>query len=301
MPQTEPQASKTFCFCTYASDAIYRSLAKELLNDMKKFAPGIPCIVFTDKPSDFGEFKTIDDILIFKHRQQGVLCYHERRFAIAKALTLFDSCMYLDADLRICAPIPPDMQWLPGITARSCTRMIKHIRERIDAAGTARSTAIKNFEFYRNMADRLNLDIEADNITFVNEFLFVVTRDAGKEIEWLKLWGKLSLYAELSHHHKHPAFAMGLAAAKVGFPIRHDVMQGIDFFDDRIERVRIAKGESDPNAKSAYFETQKRLENPQYSILQKALIKISKRIEYYFHSIRLKVTTLNDDSNFYRQ
>jgi hypothetical protein len=143
------------------------------------------------------------------------------------------------------------------------------------------------------------LDLEADQVKFINEFLFVVTRDAGREVEFLKQWEKLAIYAELNGLHNDPAFAMGLAATKVGFPVRNDVMEGLDFFDDRIEAVRIAQGQSDPEAKKVYFEMQKKLEYPHRSIPQKIMRKIGKSIEYGYHSSRLKTTSLLKDFDFY--
>lgn len=290
------QQNIDFCFCTFASGKLYRDLVKNLIGDFKKYAPGIPVILLTDKPSDFHD-RHNDNLVILGHKRQGILSYHERRFAIAYALSKFNSCMYLDADVRICAPIPDKMLWSPGITARSCTSLNKHFRERLDKTDPPRPNLLKEFIFYKDTAQKLGLDLEKDPMTFVNEFLFVVTRDNGKEVEFLEQWQKLALYAELNKYHKHPAYAIGLAAAKVGFPIRHDTMDGLDFFDDRIEKVRIAKGQSDPDAKKQYFEDQKTIELSNSSILDKIIKKISKKIEYTYHSLRLKLTVNIDDLN----
>ena len=286
-----------FCFCTFAAGSIYRSLVKNLVSDIEKYAPGTPFILFTDKPS---EFSNNSHVLVFKHKRQGISFHYERRFAIAKALSMFNSCMYLDADVRICAPVSQDIiarEWLPGITARSCTSMTKHFRTLInDSPQTSR---VRNFEVTKKMALKLNLDLEADQITFIHEFLFVVTRDAGREIEFLKQWEKLATYSELHGIYNAPAFAMGLAATKVGFPVRHDVMEGLDFFDDRIEAVRIAKGQSDTEAKKVYFEMHKKLEYPHRSISKKIMRKIGKFIDYGYYSTRLKLTTFIEDFDFY--
>jgi hypothetical protein len=288
---------KHFCLCTFAAGPIYRSLVKNLVSDIEKYAPGTPLILFTDKPS---EFSNNSHFLVFKHRRQGVLCYHERRFAIAKALSMFNSCMYLDADVRICAPVSQDIvarEWLPGITARSCTSMTKHFRTLLNDSHPP--SMVRKFEFTKKMARKLDLDLEADQVPFINEFLFVVTRDAGREVEFLEQWGKLATYCELNGIHNDPAFAMGLAATKVGFAVRHDVMEGLDFFDDRIEAVRIAKGQSDPEAKKVYFEMQKKLEYPHRSTPQKIMRKLGKFIDYGYQSTRLKTTTLLKDFDFY--
>jgi hypothetical protein len=285
-----------FCFCTLAFGRTYRYLAKELAKDLEQYASGIPTIIFTDKVSDF---KAHPNVLAFNHKRRGVLTYHERRFAIAKALTMANSCMYLDADIRICAPVPRNMQWLPGLTARSCTSMKKHVRERLNKADCPDSKAVKVVETYNKMAERIGLDPEDDRIRFINEFLFVITKDSGREMEFLDLWGRLAFYAELLGMHKHPTYAMGLAAVKTGFSVRHDVMEGLDFFDDRIEKVRIANGQSDPAAKQKYFEVQRKIEQRDRSLLDKATDKTSRFFRYCYHMSRLKATTFLSDSDFY--
>ncbi|MBD2057451.1 hypothetical protein H6F88_15720 [Oculatella sp. FACHB-28] len=284
------------CFCTLAFGDTYRSLAKELAKDLEQYAPDVPFVLFTDKVS---EFKAHKNVLAFGHRRRGVLLYHERRFAIAKALTMANSCMYLDADVRICAPVPRNIQWLPGLTARSCSSMNKHIRERLNKTDPPDPKAVKVVETYKKMAHKVGVDPEDDQIRFINEFLFVITKDSGREIEFLDLWGRLALYAELLGMHKHPTYAMGLAAVKTGLHIRHDVMEGLDFFDDRIEKVRIANGQSDPAAKQKYFETQQKVEQRYRSLPHKAIDKISRFFRHHYHTTRLKITTYVSDSNFY--
>lgn len=285
-----------FCFCTLAFGRTYRYLAKELAKDLEQYASGIPIVIFTNKVSDF---KAHPNVLAFNHRRRGVLPYHERRFAIAKALDIANSCMYLDADVRICAPVPRNVQWLPGLTARSCTSMKKHVRGRLNQAVSPDPKAVKVVETYNKMAERIGIDPEDDRIKFINEFLFVVTKDSGREMEFLDLWGRLAFYAELLGMHKHPTYAMGLAAVKTGFPVRHDVMEGLDFFDDRIEKVRIANGQSDPTAKQKYFEVQQKVEQRYRSLPYKAIDKVSRFFRYRYHMARLKATTFLSDPDFY--
>lgn len=286
---------KDFCICTYVAGKTYRSLAKNLIGDLAKYAPEIPFIIYTDKPKDFENYS---NVLVFGHKRQGVLYYHERRFAIQKALSMFKSCMYIDSDVRICAPIP-HREWLPGITARSCSDMVKHFQERIHKTDKPSVTAMKKFELFKKMANKLDVNINKEKITWVNEFLFVVTKDSGKEEEFLQKWEKISIYAEVNGLHKHPAYAMGLAATKANFEIRHDVMEGVEFFDDRIEKIRISKGQATAEDKLEFFETQNNIENPRNSIFQKIVEKVNKSVEYLYHSMRLKVTTMLSDYNFY--
>jgi hypothetical protein len=292
------QSELNFCFCTLAFGNIYRALAKELVQDLEKHAPGIPVVLFTDKPRDFKAYK---NVLVFNHQRRGILLFHERRFAIAKALSMANSCIYLDADVRICAPVPKDMKWLPGLTARSCTSMNKRFQKRLAEGDSPRPDVVKILQVYKKMAEKIGIDPEDDRTIWINEFLFVVTKDSGRELEFLDHWGRLALYAELNGMHKHPAYAIGLAAVKVGFPIHYDVMEGLDFFDDRIEKVRIKNGQSDPAAKQKYFETQEKIEQRYCSLPYRAIDKITRPLRRRYHTTRLQATTLLTDFDFYHR
>lgn len=291
-------AERNFCFCTFTSGATYRALTKLLARDLEKYAPEISFIILTDKPDDFSQHK---NVCAFEHKRQAISYHHERRFAIAKSLEKFHSCMYLDADLRICAPVPQNMNWLPGITARSCTYMINHIKEQIDKKDPPRPQALDDFKFYKKMARKVGLDIETDRVMYLNEFLFVVTRDDGKELEFLKYWDKLAIYSALNGHFEDPGFPIGMAAKKAGLELRLDRMDGLDFFDDRVEKIRISKGQSDLASKKEYFDAQYRIENSQRPFLQKMIGKIRKTVDFYYRSIRLNIVTALEDFNFYHR
>ncbi|MEO1377639.1 MAG: hypothetical protein AAFW70_25845 [Cyanobacteria bacterium J06635_10] len=86
------QESK-FCFCTLALGTNYCNLALELAKDLKKHGPTISLIILTDQPHKFSQ---VENVLAFRHRQQSIGCYHDKRFAIAKALSLFNSCIFID-------------------------------------------------------------------------------------------------------------------------------------------------------------------------------------------------------------
>lgn len=120
------QSEKNFCFCTLALGKKYSALASLLAKDIEIYSPNTSFIILTDHPEEFSKYR---QVLVFKHEQQGVKCYHDKRFAIAKALSLFNSCIFIDSDMRILASVPEDMQWLltPGISARACMDMPKKI------------------------------------------------------------------------------------------------------------------------------------------------------------------------------
>ncbi len=293
MPSEEPG----FCFCTLAFGKKYRALALLLANDLTKYAPHTNFVVLTDNEEDFRHHP---HILAFKHRQQSVKCYHDKRFAIAQALSLFNSCIYIDADMRILAPVPQDLEWtrVPGITARVCEVMTKKY-DRV-LAGIFDAKLEREFKVTQKAAQKLNLEFPNQEIKFVYEYLFAVTKDSGKEIEFIKQWENIAHYFELNGLYDSEGNAIGLAAAKADLPVRWGEMPGIDFFKDRTELVRIQKGESDMKEMSIYFEQQKMLEYPQYSLWEKISLKLSQRLGYMYNLLRVRIVTLKNFNFYYR-
>ncbi|MDJ0730552.1 MAG: hypothetical protein QNJ33_11240 [Crocosphaera sp.] len=282
MSNMEQKGKSKICFGTLALGENYRSLAKLLSKDIEKYSPNTPLIVLTDKPQDFANDA---NVLAFKHRQQSVGCYHDKRFVIEKGLSLFDSCIFIDADMRILAPIEEKLEWQPGITAHTVwTNILKHNKNQFE------------IKLLSRMAEKLNLNLE--EISFVHECLFVVTKDSGKEQEFLRQWDRIAPFFELNGFYRGEGNTIGLAAAQAEFNIRRDPIEKIVFFKDKIEHNRIKKGEVNQKDKIDYFKIQRNLEYPQYNILQKIIRKISKILGYFSRIFSLRIKTLNN-VNFY--
>ena len=277
-------SSSKICFGTLALGENYRALAKVLAKDIEKYAPKIPFVVLTDKPQQFANHA---NVLAFKHRQQSVGCYHDKRFVIAKGLSLFDSCIFIDADMRILAPIEQELEWQPGITAHTVwTNILKHNKNEFE------------IKLLSRMAEKLNLNLE--EISFVHECLFVVTKDSGKEQEFLKQWDRIAPYFELNGFYRGEGHTIGLAAAKADFEIRRDRIENIIFFKDKIEHNKIKKGQAKKEDKLDYFKIQKKLEYPQEAILSKASKKLTKILNYFYLSLQLRLRTLTKYNFYYR-
>lgn len=278
------QSNRDFCFCTLALGKNYRALALELAKDIEKYSPSTIFLILTDRPDDF---KNIDNVVAFKHQPESIKFYHDKRFVIEKAMLFFNTCIFLDADMRILEPIPNNIEWLPGITARTGSNIIKHNQRKNENLKTIDKVAKK-------------LDLDLDRVKFVHEFLFVVKRDRGKELEFLKQWETIGRYFELKGIYAGEGNAIGLAAAKANFPVRFDSIDRFAFFKDRIEQVRIKQGQVNAKDKLLYFEKQKQLEFPKYSIVEKILIKLNKQLGFLFRLLRLKIISLNDLGFYYR-
>jgi hypothetical protein len=286
-----------FCFCSLALGDNYRALAKELAKDLEQYSPKIPLILFTDHPKDFEQHS---NVIAYKHQQQSVGCYHDKRVVLQEAIRLFKACIFIDADMRILSPVPEDLPWLlvPGITAKACESFNKRYSKVV--AGIDTPKMAREYDFVQQAATKFGLDHRSEKVQFVYEYLFSLTRDSGKEVEFLKQWEVMAPYFELNGIYDGEGAAIALAAAKVGLTIRRDPMQGLNFFKERIERSKIHKGESSMEQMAVFFERQKKLEYPQRSLLQRAILKFKKRTGRFYRQVRLRVTTLKNYNLYYR-
>ncbi|MEH2276666.1 MAG: hypothetical protein V7K40_18225 [Nostoc sp.] len=280
-------SQQQFCFCTLALGKVYRGLASLLAKDLELYSPNTAFIVLTDNPQEFSKYP---QVLAFQHQQQGVKCYHDKRFAIAKALSLFNSCIFIDSDMRILAPIPEYIEWLlePGISARACMDMPKKFAKALTKTDKYFS---KEIEVIKKAAQFLNLDPECENVTFVHEYLFSVTKSAGKEIEFLETWEILAKYFELNGVYEGEGNAIGLAAYKAGLPVRWSEMSGISFFNNKTELIKIQKGQSNMDEMLTYFQEHGKLAHPKRSTLEKIVFKLSKAIMHVYRAIKYRVVT----------
>lgn len=266
------------CFGTLALGDNYRALAQLLANDLETYSPTTPLVVLTDKPQAFADHA---NILAFKHRQQSVGCYHDKQFVIAKGLSLFDTCIFIDADMRILAPIEQALDWPPGITAHTVwTNILKHNKNKFE------------IKLLSRMAEKLDLNLE--EISFVHECLFVVTKDSGKEQEFLRQWEKIAPYFELNGFYRGEGHTIGLAAAKSGLTIKQDTFDTIAFFKDKLEIHKLKKDKQPSEKILKLIEIQKKYEYPHKTLLTKVINKIQQKINYlYCFTYLIIVTTKN--------
>lgn len=290
-------SSSTFCFATLAFGANYQALVRELLaKDLERYAPGVPLLILTNNPS---EFKDCTNAIVVEH-QQRLYCDNDKVFLIKTALGKFDTCVCIDADMRLIGAFPQDLEFQPGITARSCDQLLHHIQARVDRTEIPRPDQMRYLEQVRKVAQKLELNLESDPVKFVHEFLFVVRRDSGKELQVLELAEMIARYLELHGTLVGVGAALGMAAAKVGFPVRHSEMPGVQFFDDRIEKIRISKGQSAPAASTHYFEHLRKIKNPPRSFFENLILRIGRGIARWQRRNRIKQEAAKNPSFYYQ-
>ncbi|MEM8640447.1 MAG: hypothetical protein AAGG51_16760 [Cyanobacteria bacterium P01_G01_bin.54] len=271
-------------------------MAKLLAQDLEKFAPGHLFIICTDIPA---LFKDSSNVLVIRHSCRGVLPLHERRFAIFHALETAFSVMYIDSDVRICAPVPETLNFQPGLTARSCGNLQKHMKIQFEKASKSpipsklhreKLSKLHRKKYVVNkMSQRAGIDITHPDLKFINEFLFVVTKDEGRELEFLNNWGDLAIYADTLGLHGNPTYAMALAANKSNFSIHRSKMIGLDFFDDRVERIRISKGQSSQDSKAEYFRQQESIEQEKEGSLNMVKRSTLRNSRLLYNRIRVRL------------
>ncbi len=238
-----------YCFCTLALGKPYNALANLLAEDIARHAPHTKLVLLTDRPQNFTQ---LPQVIAIKHQQQGVKCYHDKRFAIEQALVRFNACIFLDSDMRILESVPEQLDWLvPGIKARACFSMIKKFVA--VEAGTADKRLNQEFHLAKEATQNLGLDLNAESLQFVHEYLFAITKDNGKEEMFIHQWGKLAQRYEQSGIYDAEGYAIGLAAAKAGITIQWDEMPGIEFFNNKIEQVKIRQGQVSADTTASYF------------------------------------------------
>ncbi|MCG6136574.1 MAG: hypothetical protein MET45_18355 [Nostoc sp. LLA-1] len=272
--------AEKFCFCTLAVGNRYRTHALMLARDIQKHSPKTSFIVLTDQPHDFEKYP---HVIALKHRLQSIKGYHDKRFVLAKALKLFNTCIYLDSDVRILGKVPDDIEWLPGITARTGCNILKH------NAGIKHNKALP---IIKKVAQKLDVNLEETQ--WFHEFMFVVKKQDGAEVKFLQLWQTISYFFEMQGIYAGEGNVMGLAASLSGLTVKFDSEDKFPFFKDNIEKVRIKKGQSTLKDKQIYFDTHKKIEYPEYSIWRKAINKLIEKAVFIYRLFRLRTFTKQD-------
>ena len=276
-------SNTTYCFCTLALGQNYRNLALTLAQDLAQYAPSIQIVILTDRPQ---AFQHCPNVLAFDHQQQTLGCYHDKQFVLKRSLSLFEACIFVDADMRILAAIPAGLVWQPGITAKIVwANIVKHNKNEFEIG------------LLRKVAQKLGLKLE--DISFVHECLFVVARDQGKELEFLDQWAKISAYLEMWGHCRGEGSTIGLAAAKVGLTIRRDELEPICFFKDKIASSAVA-GPMAQQQRAQLLAHQKALEYPDRSLFVRVIGKLRKVIYYQIRLMGLRIAALKNIEFYYR-
>lgn len=289
MENVNPQ-ERQICFCTLALGEKYCKFAMDLVQDLEKYSPDKQILILTDKPNFFQNQK---NVLIFKHEPRTVYQYYDKIYVIEKALSLYESCVFLDSDVRIIDRVPQDLEVLPGITADSCYSIYKLYNNMYKKG----ETADRNWQLISTVANKLNINL--DDVKFVWEYLFFIKKSSQTE-EFINLWRKIGSFYELNGRFGGEGESMGLAAAKLNIPVNYDYAKQIPFFKKRVEVHKISQGKAKREDKLPYLERYYQLKYPQKHIVYKALDRVQGKVGVFIRSLRLRLNTLRDFDFYYR-
>ena len=266
---------QNYCFCTLAIGHKYRQLASLLAEDIRKYAPSKKLFILTDK-AEF--FKNYDNVITQNYKPVSVKFYNDKRLVIQYCLEQFESCVYLDANIRIVDKVPEKLNFCEGIVAYSCCSMVKH--------KTTFSSLNDKFEKIKEVCSLLDLDL--DNVKFLNEYFFYVSKNE-KLDSFLKYWEKLAGYFENYGFYSGEGDCIGIASAKADFPIYYDYDKKITFFKDSVELSRKKKKQKTMDNLEYYLDIQRRIEYPKRSLVQKIADKLAQKYGMFYRLIKLKM------------
>ncbi|MEA5593470.1 hypothetical protein [Rivularia sp. UHCC 0363] len=201
----------SLCYTTLAIGYEYNKYAQLLAKDIFKLSPDVPIVILSDRPHIFFEYP---NVIAVKHNIQSVGIFHDKLCCIEKCLENYDCCIFMDADCRLIENMAISRNWKPGLTAKTHWSLTKHITPNVLAGKK---------ELKRRLAYEVakELEIIIDNCNFIYEAIFIIRKDNGKEVEFLKIWKQIRDYFESNGIFDGEGVAMGLAAHKASLEIYH--------------------------------------------------------------------------------
>jgi hypothetical protein len=191
------------CFCSLAIGRKYHLMVLDLAKGIAKNCPKASLVILTEKPK---VFSGQSNILAFKHRQRGTLFpYHDKVFVVEKALSLFNTAIFVDADTRVIGSLRVSQEWEPGMHSLHHEDLIEHVNKYCP----------QRLGYIKKIATKLNIDTK--KAEFIGEALFVVSRDSGKEDKFIYYWKKIADYLQLKKIVAGAGNTMALAAVKAGW------------------------------------------------------------------------------------
>lgn len=275
-----------YCFCTLAVGDRYRQHAALLAQDLLQYAPQVPLLLLSDQPDDFQAFSNVQAIL---HHLQSVKGYYDKRFVLMAALERFESCLFVDADVRVLGPLPEQMGFLPGIVARYGCGTIKHNSE---------SKVRPAFELIQTVAQALQLDLT--EVLWFHEFMFMITRQKGKEKDFFQAWEAIAHYFQSQGIYDGVGNVMGLAAASSGFDIHFQRRDFFPAFKDNVQKfnssAKTAAISATPgNATNEFvdeFKLQAEIEYPQRSLHQKISHRLTVQTAFTYRLLKFRLQAI---------
>ena len=198
------------CYTSLALGRLYNQHALQLAKDIALFSPKIPFVALTDRPH---LYKNLNGVLAIKHTPQSVGIYHDKLFCIKESLSRFNTCIFLDADCRLLGDFAQSRQWKPGITAKSCCSLQKHLTR------NSKPQTVKAYELACQVAQFYRLNLE--DARFVIEIAFIVSHIEDSISVFIQTWEEIRDTFESQGIFNGEGMAIALAALRSQLPIYH--------------------------------------------------------------------------------
>jgi hypothetical protein len=277
--------NREYCFCTLAIGKVYQDFALVLAEDLKKYAPEVESIVLTDNPKAF-EGKS--NVRAFPHKPVSCKIYHDKKYAIVKALSLYESCIFLDANIRIKDKVPDDINFQKGLVAYSCFSLSKLFSKEKECNPSYDKYTTLNIKY--KLCERLssyyNIDIEKSKFIFEG-ILYFTRHDRFKQ--FINYWELIGTYFENHGIYDSEGISIGLATALSELPVQYDDRKKISLFKDVLERSKISSGQATYEQNKRLFEELQQIENSDSFIIDKIKKKLAKQSGFYSRLILLKL------------
>ncbi len=279
-----------YCFCTLALGKQYRKFATDLVIDLADYSDQKNIIIFTDKPSDFKNFK---NVILFKHAAKSVHAYFDKSYVIKKSLQLFEACIFLDADVRITGNVPKSINFGQGIKSYSCFKLTQLYGEGFHSENSRKE---KHWKLIEKTAEKV--DACPEEAKFIWEYCLYITRHKNV-FNMLDSWKKLGKYYELNGRIGGEGEALGLAAQAWEVPVDYDYEKVLPFFKNRVELWKISQGKSTKEEMQVYFDRYHEIKYPRKSSLIKAIDKVYYHAKVSIRKIKLIINTLWEPKFYY--
>lgn len=218
----------SIAFCTLAIHTAYRRRAQRLCASW----PTAHWVVLTDEPADFAGL----DVAAFPHtptgpmasdylrdhaatgNHQGAAAYHDKRFALQKALENYDTAIYLDADSHFIAS-PKLEAFPPGLSITPVVR--RSVAAHLEVCGSWRQPAFAALA--RNLTGDTRVLAEAH---WCHETFYAVTKDENVD-QFFDAWDRGVRFLQSENVFSGEGGVMGLAAAQAGWTPDYDALTSL--------------------------------------------------------------------------
>ena len=169
----------------------------------------------TDRPE---YFSTLPNVRAIKYIPSGVRhCYHDKRQVIRAAISLYETCIYLDADCRIPEPVNydellPDGVFFAAIYGENLQqKLVGEIDRGININRLNRP--VRRQKILKNAA--LHKNVNFDDVTFIKEVFFAVNSNFGDVQGFLEAWDYCANYTTARLFEFGEGASIGIALEKI--------------------------------------------------------------------------------------